>query len=263
MSIRPEMIKARSGFSMSDMLVSMAVFGLIAATSIPRILYATGAAQNSAKARDVISTLEQAWYTMKMQDQLCGAGSCTANGDTSGSLELYDQIVGNYNTISIINFVATGTTNGLNPTPPASVEAGVGGCNDAVNNPAKIAFTGWIQFANGIVVSGLSNGGNNPISNFNAANSDYNLLLCIDTAPSLKSHVAGTDIFFANFNPTGNFAGGTIAVPATVNHLTTSPGPYNKNFYYGTSGDLFTEGADGGDANTIPPTAEANSVLVQ
>jgi len=246
------MTKTRAGFTLAELLISLALLGLIAAFTIPRILNATGSAQNIAKVKDALSTLEQAWYSVKMQNQICVANGCTANGDTSGNTEFYDQVVGNPGNSAGPNFLATGTTGAAAPnsaTPPANVEAGVGGCNSATN-PAGATFQGYLLFPNGILVSGLSTAaGSSPINDFGpvgnaASTSDFNLLLCIDTSPASQTHTAGTNLFFANFNPTGDFAGNQ-----TAQGLTTVPNTNNKNFYYGASGLLFAAGAPG----TAPP----------
>jgi len=259
------MIKGRSGFTLAELLIALALLGIIAAFTIPKILNATGSAQNIAKTKDIVSSMEQAWYNVKMQNQLCAATTCTANGDTSGKNELYDQIVGNPNNTAGINYTATGTTGAAAPnsaTPPASVEAGVGGCNSATN-PAGATFQGYLLFPNGVLVSGLSTAaGSAPINDFGpvgaaASTSDFNLLLCIDTSPAAQTHTAGTNLFFANFNPTGDFAAGA------AQGLNTTANVNNKNFYYGASGLLFAVGAPGQPAAGVTTAMEADTELSQ
>lgn len=217
---------AEKGFTLAELLIALGILGVIAAFTIPKVLQATGQSQNSAAARDAVSTLEQVWYNAKLQSQL-----------TNG-VSLYANTVGNPNANGAINALAQAATD-----PGAAATDPYG----AIAHPCEgAAFIGWVQFHNGTIISGLAHANSNVpaggIANNMAAGS--NTALCIDANGAAGPNVAGTDIFYGTFNPSGNFdAGGVFN---SVNAIT------NKNFFWGTNTNGFAVYGTGAAANGAP-----------
>ena len=70
------MLNAKKGFTLSELLVSLAVLGLIAAFAIPKVLSSVGNASFVANAKEAISTISSAFDSKK-------AALVTATGTTS------------------------------------------------------------------------------------------------------------------------------------------------------------------------------------
>jgi len=233
---------AEKGFTLAELLIALGILGVIAAFTIPKVLQATGSAQNSAAARDAVSTLEQVWYNAKLQSQLTNNASLYAN--------------------TVANALSNGALNALDN---AATDPGLAATDPygAIAHPCEGGpFIGWVQFHNGTVISGLAHANTNVpaggIANGMAAGS--NTALCIDTNGSAGPNAAGTDIFYGTFNPSGNFdAGGNFN---SVNAVT------NKNFYWGQAAAaaannyaVYATGAAANGAPAFSPNAGAGRLM--
>jgi len=219
----------KRGFTLAELLIALALLGVIAAFTIPKILNATNSAQMIANVKDGVSTIEQAWYNIQVQGQVCTAGNCTANGNNSGTATLYDELINNPNSTSTINYAAASQQG----SPPG----GCGGNGTGLGVPLDTAndgFTqGYIQLANGVIISGLYGStqfGLTPYSSLPSnytsvlpANPDnppgsptpqYNYIICIDANGAAGPNQLGSDVFFINFNYSGAF---TINTPGNPN----------------------------------------------
>lgn len=187
---------SQKGFTLAELLIALALLGVIAAFTIPKVLQASGDQETVAKVREATSTLEQAWYHVKMQT---GLMKTAASG-----VKLYDQIAGQMNTVNQGATTSVGAAGNPLVTTPA---------HPCASAPYNI---GWLQFANGVVISGL--GGSAATDDFvttqeppvGAARTNY--VLCIDTNGAASPNQAGADIFIGNFNQWGDFDGGAVVV---------------------------------------------------
>lgn len=226
------MIKAANGFTLAELLIALALLGIIAAFTIPKVIQASGAEETQAKLKEVVSTMEQAWYNQKMQNQQ-GVGN-TLFASILPSLNVVESNAGS---VSAVN----APYNGMAPAHP---------CTTAGMN----ADQGWIQFQNGVVISGLTTTQANgmltampPVGSL--ANSTY--VLCVDTNGRNTPNVPGADIFVGNFNQWGDFDSTAGSAPAGYDPLDVS-----RSFHWGSANAVIysQSGAPLGAPFNVPDT---------
>lgn len=191
------------GFTLAELLIALALLGIIAAFTIPKVLQSSGQNEQIAKVREAVSTLENTWYNLKNQNQVL-AGT-TLYAQIIGSINSIDQNPGDVD-------VGNGPYAGMAPAHPCGQDASMD--------------TGWIQFPNGLVISGLADGPVMTSSSGSAVAVD-NYVICIDYNGRGSPNVPGTDIFLGNFNQWGDF---NAAPPP-------SPTANGKNFNWGNPND--------------------------
>ncbi len=185
-----EMRTAQKGFTLAELLIALALLGIIAAFTIPKVLQAAGTTEATAKIRETVSTLEQAYYGRQMQNQLTVGATGT----------LYNNIV------PTLNF--TNASNTANVDAAGSPLNGVAGGHPCGGTSGF--QSGWFQLPNGVVVTGLSSGATMSVTPAAAANT----MLCIDFNGAANPNQAGQDIFVGNFNQWGDFdAAGAAFTP--------------------------------------------------
>lgn len=222
---------AEKGFTLAELLIALGILGVIAAFTIPKILSATGQAQNTAALRDTVSILEQTWYSAKLQQQTV-AGTLFANltaPTATGALNFQDAAAGAPN--------AAGA--------PYNAAATLGTCGLAAN-------TGWIRFANGIVITSISDtAGSVPANISNGMAATNNEVLCVDTNGGAGPNTLGTDQFLGTFNASGFGAAG--AAPNTATAAT------NKNFFWGDQANNYQTHVDGAAPAAVSQNAGAGA----
>lgn len=218
---------AQKGFTLAELLIALALLGIIAAFTIPKVLQATGNQEATAKIRETISTMEQAYYNLAMQNQL-----------TIGST-LYDNIAPNMNSAD------QGAA-----AVPASVLAATHPC---VVAPLSAGGNGWIQFQNGAVITGLASGVVLDALAFNNAahGPAANYRLCIDFNGDANPNQFGQDVFVGNFNQFGGFA----AVPTNQNQKSFNWGNTTTNVFDTAGAALGGANGPGDSAGTAPAYA--------
>jgi prepilin-type N-terminal cleavage/methylation domain-containing protein len=218
---------SHKGFTLAELLIALALLGIIAAFTIPKVLQAAGSQEATAKVREAVSTLEQAWYNLKMQN-IYIAGS-----------DLYSNFTANTNNNAAgLNVLqnAPGTT--------SAASAPYNGL--AVAHPCA-AFTGWLQFQNGVVISGLVSALVIP-PDLNTNSTNY--IICIDYNGASMPNTAGQDVFYGNFNSSGNFDAAGAGFTAGTN---------SRNFFWGTATQAVFDAAGTGTTSTV--AAGAGSMM--
>ncbi len=157
-------LNASKGFTLAELLISLAILGVIATFTIPKILSATSSSQNTAIAKEAASMISGAFSNYTLNYGIAGGttgGAMTSfmnyvSADTSSTLgsltctatavclKLHNGGVLQYSTS--MNFNGTASTNGIyfNLDPDTSGTA------------TQATF---IQFANGRLTTYTGNGG--------------------------------------------------------------------------------------------------------
>jgi len=220
------MSSSHKGFTLAEVLIALALLGVVAAFTIPKVLQATGNQERTAKVREAVATLEQAWYAQKLQNSYTAGGS------------LYNSLVINPGGLNVIN-QGLGT-----PVADGALQA-----NHPCGNTAHSA--GWVQFPNGTIISGLNRTGvNGRLLDIVVAGRE-NHLICIDFNGNAGRNTTGQDIFFGNFNQFGNFDGGTI-FPG---------GEAVKNFNWGGSVPVYAAGAPGSTPASVRTSVQTATAI--
>jgi prepilin-type N-terminal cleavage/methylation domain-containing protein len=215
-----------AGFTLAEVLIALALLGIVAAFAIPKVLETTGKQEAKAKLQETVGILEGLYN----EDRLSG---------------LYDayffQVAPNTNNISMYNAMQnrlnvlkkSATTVFADTTHPCYFR-GYEGSPSASNY-------GQIVLPNGVLVTGLA--GTNATYSDNTINgiktytliSSANESICIDiNGPGNGADSLGQDIFIGNFNITGDFdrAGGSLFTPRLG----------NRSFYWGSkSQPIYTQ----------------------
>jgi len=219
---------SQKGFTLAELLIALALLGVIAAFTIPKVLQATGTQENAAKLKETVSSLESAWYNMKLQNTFTTGSTLAASIDSGFNSTIVDPAAS--------AFVAA--NNG-----PMSTVTSIHPCGGTtgVTSEAATYASGYLQFPNGVVVMGLGSGPNLVTYSSIPANGG-NTSICIDVNGPSAPNQLGSDVFVGEFNQWGNFDGtGTISL-GTANQLGTgdtaypgSPSPSSKNFNWGAA----------------------------
>ncbi len=194
---------SKKGFTLAELLIALALLGVIAAFTIPKVIQASGNKEAVAKVREAVATMEQAWYGVKMQNLY-------VPGQT-----YYQNIITSLNTLN----QGVGAANAGVGAPLANLPSGSPSPHPCIQ-AGGVNLTGWVQFANGVVITGLTSGPSIP-SDLNTQTQNY--VLCIDYNGSALPNSPGADIFYGNFNSSGAFNG-------------SGPSANNKNFFWGNTG---------------------------
>ncbi len=182
--------RKQAGFTLAELLIALALLGIIAAFTIPKLLSTMSTKETSSKVTEAITTLEQAFYNKKMQDHnTYSAGIVYGPGST-----LYTNIEGSLNVLD---------------KGPGSAATLLGASHPCVDPNQANAANGWIQFQDGIVVTGLNSGADFDSLPYNhpTHNQSQNYVICIDTNGKDNPNQAGLDVFVGNFNLHGAFTG--------------------------------------------------------
>jgi len=181
-------------------IVLIIIGGCIGIWLGPQILKNIQNPNRDPRLADAVYALEQAWYHLKETK--------TYHSDDS----LYNNLVPNLKITS------------------SSTDAPPGGCNGGVLYNYRVGpYYGYVEFPNGVIVSGLYGGPGlhgmpssfpNIPSDLNT--NEINYILCFDVNGAEGPNQPGQDVFFANFNSSGDFDG------------KTPPSTDNKNFFYGS-----------------------------
>lgn len=206
------MSNKQSGFTLAELLIALALLGVIAAFTLPKIIQTSGNAENRAKVKEATATLEQAWYNLKSQNFITSGTTLYSNltsPNAAAGLALNLSASGP----QAANGAAVAATPGSAgpPVVPPTPAAGAGPLN-GITHPCG-GFTGWVLFPNGVVVAGLASGGN--LQTPTATNAFTTTLpgislICIDTNGATAPNTVGTDIFVGNFSQ-GGFNGDQFA----------------------------------------------------
>jgi prepilin-type N-terminal cleavage/methylation domain-containing protein len=208
---------SQTGFTLAELLIALALLGVIAAFTIPKVLEATGTQQATAQLKEAASTLESAWYNQKLQNSFSSGNS------------LATSVIPALNTASSST---AGSAFGANGPMVTLQAAGSHACNATY-------IDGYAQFANGAIIMFGPDPG---LSTYSVipAGAAGNVPICIDTNGINGPNQVGVDVFVGEFNQWGNFDGtGTINL-STANQLGTgsvytgAPSPTNKNFNWGS-----------------------------
>lgn len=172
------------GFTLAELLIALALLGIISAFTIPKVLQSSAQQETNAKLRETVATLENAWYGLRASNSI-GYGS-----------SLYENLAPVLNTISgEDNRVDLG--NGPYVSMPAHPCATTAEWND-----------GWVQFSNGVIVSGLRWDFMDNLPPLDPSHdSAGNHILCIDVNGMGNPNLNGQDVFYGNFNQYAAFNG--------------------------------------------------------
>jgi prepilin-type N-terminal cleavage/methylation domain-containing protein len=219
------MIKASKGFTLAELLIALALLGIIAAFTIPKVLNASTTQERAAKIRETVSTLEQAYYGQKMKNLI-------ATGAGNGLFQ-------NLNTV--VNSAQSATGAVPAQTLPATHPCVVAATAQAGGLDLKL---GYMVFQNGVVVTGLSSntaavagaGGAFDSLQWDDASHDMtrNYAICIDYNGSAAPNTPGQDVFVGNFNQYGCFGPNAATVGCTAGGLPTAE--TIKDFNWGAVG---------------------------
>ncbi len=179
---------AQKGFTLAELLIALALLGVIAAFTIPKIFNAAGNNRTVATLRETVSTLEQSYSDLRTQGIVPTAGT------------LFAAILPQINATS-----SGAAANGFVAPHPCAVAP-------------VAALTGFIQLANGAMVTGLSGGGAlRAAAPVPAEGAQINTIVCIDVdGAGSGPNAVGQDIFVGNFNQFGDFDGTSATAPAGV-----------------------------------------------
>ena len=213
------MSSSQKGFTLAEVLIALALLGVVAAFTIPKVLQASNGADNIAKVKEVAGTLESSWYNKKLQGTLT----------TGANIKLWDNLTD-------LNTIASART---------TADALLGGAAHLCGSTGtyKLANLGYVQFANGVVVTGLVDNAATTAGDIKTplSGQKFNYLVCVDTNGASAPNTLGSDVYLLNFNPSGQFD--------TTNYVASDTG---KNFSYAVSTtNLYTAGAPAAAATNI------------
>jgi prepilin-type N-terminal cleavage/methylation domain-containing protein len=219
---------AKDGFTLAELLIAIAILGVIAAFTIPKVLENARSAEAIAKIREAVATIENAYYSKKNLNVYATAGTGILYGQG-----LYE----NLNTI--MNFTNGGTTN-----VPVSVLPATHPCAAAIGTVN--IHTGWAVMPTGVVLTGLDSGPGFDSLPWDDASHDgaNNYVICIDYNGSANPNLPGQDIFIGNFNQYGCFGSGGGGLGCTAGGIPT--GETIKNFNWGNSTTDVVDNTGGG-----------------
>ncbi len=180
---------AQKGFTLAELLIALALLGVIAAFTIPKVLQSSGSQEAQAKVREAVATLESAYYNKQIQGTL----DTSATANATPLTDLYANLIGSLNTVANAPDDVAAAANGNIPAGPFN------GLSPA--HPCA-GFLGWVQLPNGVVIAGLRGPNLSPFPREFAQN---NNVICIDYNGSSKPNRAGVDAFVGNFNQWGAF----------------------------------------------------------
>jgi prepilin-type N-terminal cleavage/methylation domain-containing protein len=72
------MRKHEQGFTLAELLIALAIIGVIATFTIPKVLQSTGSNKNAAVAKEIASTLAEAWTTVRLNSGIAAATKAEA-----------------------------------------------------------------------------------------------------------------------------------------------------------------------------------------
>jgi prepilin-type N-terminal cleavage/methylation domain-containing protein len=172
-------MKKAQGFTLAELLIALALLGVIAAFTIPKLLNATKNQEAQAKIKETVATLEQGWYNARLQNSYV-PGTTLYN--------LYNRSLNYANASNLANNATNAPFNGLAAHPCAGM-------------------TGWIQFQNAVVVSGLETPGTalRALGSEVAGGMPTNYNICIDYNGKSMPNTVGSDVFVGVFNQAGAF----------------------------------------------------------
>jgi prepilin-type N-terminal cleavage/methylation domain-containing protein len=181
----------RNGFTLAELLIALALLGVVAAFAVPKIMQATESKQASSKIREAVSVLEQSFYNRKFLDRYTfNAGIVYGPGQ-----KLYHSI---HESLNVLD-------KGDGAVPLTILPA-----NHPCLDPNEAnAPTGWVLFPNGLVVTGLTSGADFDALPFNDVSHDHNqnYIICIDYNGNDSPNRKGQDVFVGNFHLYGGFTG--------------------------------------------------------
>jgi len=183
-------LSKQSGVTISDLLISLAILGLIAANCIPKIIFSGQRSEAKAKVLEAVSILEQAWYALRNTDVVSNGIPINVNlvGDPVNAIAPMIST-------AQINFLKqiTQSNGALDPQMQSS------GCNFIGNSSSivlpYVSQASAIQLPDGIIMT-------LPVT---VSGTDQNEILCIDYNGTLGPNQDGVDTFYFNFNSTGDF----------------------------------------------------------
>jgi prepilin-type N-terminal cleavage/methylation domain-containing protein len=230
---------SRKGYSLAELVIAVAMIGVMSAFTIPKIVNSQDTELTRAKLRQTAVALEQGFFDMKMQGKL-----------------VYGQTLFNSMIVSLNH-----TMRGSSTTGNAAIDAGGPFVGEGINHPcfkdvavldANADVTkGWILLPNGAVVTGLYRTIPDAFldnKRWNSANHDAfdNHVLCIDVNGSQKPNQLGVDVFVGNFNMWGAYNG----TPKANSRAFNWGGPAGP--LYDTNGTMLGGIGGIGDPNHLP-----------
>lgn len=222
------MMKAQQGFTLAELLIALALLGVIAAFTIPKVLNAASNNEAIAKSREAVSVLESTFNNIKLESRI------------DPTQDLYGNISRYINSVKQSTGSVTATTGTVGPLSTVATHPCAG-------------FTGWVQLANGTVISGLyatPATAANRLTSSVPATATNNYMICIDYNAAGGPNVAGTDIFLGTFNQWASYGSAAPQDPARPFFW----GDANNNVYPAgaSTGALVTTGAlSGGGASKV------------
>lgn len=236
--------KYHTGFTLAELLIALALLGIIAAFTIPKVLQASSDQETNAKLRETVATLENAWYGIRDKNEV-------------------NTLVGlQANLLTVLNVISS--SNG-----PADIGAGAPLQSLGSHPCIEANAMGWLLFPNGVVVTGIAINPPLDMDPPTAATHDWskNGLICIDVNSAASPNLPGQDVFLGNFNQYGGF----VASPTSENAAL-------KSFNWGNEGsdplsDIYATGSNGilttptyvnvGDGDGYTPSAVVGSRLAR
>lgn len=201
-----------SGFTLAELLIALALLGIIAAFTIPKVLQSSAENEKVAKLRETVATLEDAWYAAKNLNQI-------VISDTVGNNNfLFHTIAPRLNTTQQSATITPFTVAALMDDP---------GNGQWMGHPCSWDM-GYVIFHNGVLIAGLANTNYTP-GDLLTTGSTQNTLLCIDVNGNARPNLVGQDIVYGTLNPWGDFD--------TVGGPPFTPSANGKNFLWGNATD--------------------------
>lgn len=198
-----------SGFSLTEVLIVLALIGILATMAIPKVLQSSSNDANRAKLRQTVSTLEQSYYDLRNKNKVVLGAS------------LFDSVVTNLNFEKARAYGHADSKWSPNACASAfcpgelyeSVNAATHPCKDmdGLDMGAKITVSNsYILFPNEVVVMGLyQDRAEAQIDGLPyddpAHNALDNHMLCIDVNGPTGPNTYGNDVFTGEFNAWGAF----------------------------------------------------------
>ncbi len=229
-----------AGFTLAELLIALALLGVIAAFTIPKVLQTSGVQEATAKTVEAIATLEQAFYILRLQNAV------DPEKDLYGNLNpILNSIAGSPEAADAANGPYGGSEfQGQNGTPHPCTSSALSGKK------------GWIVLPSGVVISGLAenellteppqNNGTQP-----------NVNVCFDYNGAKPPNRVGSDVFVGTFNQWGDFDVGQGTA--------FTPRDGQKAFYWGNNQEIVF-GRNGARLDTAPwntTLGSAGNVLVR
>lgn len=172
-----------AGFTLSELLVALALLGVIAAFTLPKVFQNMGERETKAKLTEAVGVLEGTWYSVEL------------SGDYNDSF--YGSIAPHINTVR---------------GSPLSINGAAGLYENLPSHPCSFGQlaldSGWLQLHTGQAIMGLRR--------VMYADMKYHIHtvplfpvnttpICIDVNGLSPPNEAGRDVFFGDFSPNGDF----------------------------------------------------------